>query len=489
MPVAASARVRSAVMDLCIQQMQQGQPCKHRFLPASCNPKPLWCSVWKSLEQVLHPCGIRSVAAIGRINFALRVMFCLLLCAVFAEASEEDEADESQAEDPGFARHLIDLDEKYDHFLKCSNAAIISSDGLQAVFNSSWWTSAAGIFLWTWISFFALMALLGLCRDAHRREIEEWSEEFLLTNRQGYKQMHAAKKACKWMCTPCRVLREAKDCSDYFYALHYRIFTFCTWRVISDYTSILVDDLKPLIRGLAHKATKSHDALADINLTSELHNKAFNSIAKYRKTLFVHKVIKMFRALHPLESLGQFSTTVATHLRVLVLTSQVLGGFALSTLFLDVVQEDSRDNCPYTQSGFGYSMLIGVTSAILSRPVMFVKIVVRRKFEYRPDWTEEKRQARIVKWHIKYFFFMLFGLIYCTCCVLMIGSFLAIVDKRARMKWITSASSQLAILLLIVPSAVALFCVSCLELTENVRPEMTKKANTGFPPPPHAANL
>jgi len=179
-------------------------------------------------------------------------------------------------------------------------------------------------------------------------------------------------------------------------------------------------------------------------------------------TYLTGNTLKQLLVHGPLGSVFVFSITTTSGIRALLLVCDMLGAFAVATMFMSVTGKTrgvkNPSECGAGQDAgqfIGRFVALGIASALLAKfPVLLISKLHSRRFidvEYEgcKAW---KQQLRV--WQLRDCLLWCFGLCYAGLCTLYVLLFFANVLPSEHVLWLTSAGTVFAGDLVIAPFAV-----------------------------------
>jgi len=188
-----------------------------------------------------------------------------------------------------------------------------------------------------------------------------------------------------------------------------------------------------------------------------------SAIEKMRAAGFLQRTWLLFTAMQPLMTLFNFSMTQSAKNRAVLLAVKVLGALMMLSLFFSAATNttswQSPPDCTFssTKEEIIRNVTIGVVSLFLATgPAIVVGRLEKRKFIYRPEWTEEQKQHQIFRWRVQAGCVWFFGLVYISLCALFVLAFIANVSAHDHLSWLQAAASELLSLLVLEPLLLAI---------------------------------
>lgn len=188
-----------------------------------------------------------------------------------------------------------------------------------------------------------------------------------------------------------------------------------------------------------------------------------SAIENMRAASFLKRTWLLFASMQPLVMLFEFSMTQSAKKRAILLAVKVLGALMMIALFFSAATNttswQSPEDCAVsgTKEEIIRNVTIGIISLFLATgPAILVGRLEKRKFIYRPEWTEQQKRRQLFRWRLEAGCVWCFGLVYVGVCSLFVVAFIANVSKQDHLGWLQAAASELLSLLLLEPFLLAI---------------------------------
>jgi len=403
--------------------------------------------------------------------------------------------------------------------LKCSNANVMTGEGLKAIGRGNWWISASAMFLWGVM--IAQIIVLGttLAHDRRNTKRQVWNDEDFLTVNEAYEtdSVTCAKLQEMLKCCKCckkkgeEVEPEASESSELekdhrsgavkaMEKATVSAMQGTAVKAVAWHQQLHPEDLRDLIKGVIEAKKKDdedsleqghrlHSAPHDFApLAVSASDRASQAFHRFRYSPFFLNAAVFFAALHPWLNLGQFSISMSAFIRALLLTAKLLGALMISAMFFDGTGMAKSKDSECTASGFWAvlwrNVAVSIVSALLSTiPLLFIRILRSRRFVYRTSWDDKKDVRKfLLRWRVEDVLVVDLGITYCLLCDLFIMAFLANISRDSEWDWLTSAVIVVIKEMIVTPVIMAVVFAAFVTLVARKRPDLITQVgeNAGF---------
>lgn len=378
--------------------------------------------------------------------------------------------------------------EELGQVLQCSNAKILSSEGIKKLGKGHWWRSLPGILLWVLCLVLSIGNLLAARADWKWSQGSVWNDEkfFIATpdtslhNTGKCFLIDAIEEMINKVFDLCNLASMfAKDpknmASD-------RIIATATKYSLAAHSNMAVGDVAD---HLWRKGEWMHeDQLAGSVKMLKVQDMSHDQYENFfMNAYFVQKIWIIFSTIQPWFSLTQYSFTTPAKVRSQLLSTEILGALFLAALFYQssgmAISEDSEDACKPAANmwrAFIRSCIIGfICSLFAGWPIVLFASLRSREFRYALKWDEAKKKRALRKWKIKEILFWVLTVNYNTFCVFFVALFLANVSPGDHVDWLISCIFSMFDSLVVTPLKYATAIAGLATLVQWLRPQSITK--------------
>jgi len=200
----------------------------------------------------------------------------------------------------------------------------------------------------------------------------------------------------------------------------------------------------------------------------------------FMEMTFLERLRVLFYSGNAWISLGQFSFTVPPTFRTLMLSMRVHGSLLCSAFFFTATGAPTKEIDECSPVGFWQNVgrnIVVSTFAILvgSIPFAIMSTAAYRSFVYKESWDTETKRRYLRNMRIHGRLLWCIGVVYVAFCTFFVAIFLANVGKGATMDWITTATFDLFMTIVVNPLAQAFLLALMLSLSTAIRPKQVEE--------------
>jgi len=403
--------------------------------------------------------------------------------------------------------------------IACSNAELLTSKGLSKLGKGDWWHQPGAVLFWVLI----VVEVVGMFYISHRskdlRHKLGWEDSHLLTASTAFddKSGKEAKKALQDNASMARrgsdasrVSELAADKPSVFTSdgVAQRLTSLVTRLAVASQQNVHQQDLAAILKGgvnhgllkeaktrtsawgaseqrgsLTNQSQLQRQAtgMSNVQLVRDVGKKTRSTIADFFKAGFWHRVWIVFNAGNAWISLGNFSFTVPPTTRALLLALRVNSSLFASAFFFGATGASSNeDDDLCSPSNFwenvGRNIVIAMFSIIVGLvPFFIMSYFAYRTFVYKESWDMDTKRRYIRNMKTNAEMLWIFGVLYGTFCAFFVMVFLANVGKGSTLDWITTASTDLMMSIVLEPLVKAIALVLLLDIFMAWKHEVVQK--------------
>jgi len=205
------------------------------------------------------------------------------------------------------------------------------------------------------------------------------------------------------------------------------------------------------------------------------------TLSNFMEMSFFRRTMVLFNAANAWVSLGQFSFTVPPTFRTLLLSMRVHGSLFCSAFFFSASGAPGKDADPRCSPvGFwqnvGRNIVISMFAVIVgSVPFAIMSAAAYRSFVYKEHWDEVTKQKYLKKMRMQGRALWCIGVFYVSFCTLFVATFLANVGEGATVDWLTTATTDLILSIIVEPLIKALAFAVLLSFATTLRPKQVRE--------------
>jgi len=220
--------------------------------------------------------------------------------------------------------------------------------------------------------------------------------------------------------------------------------------------------------------------LKNVPVLKDVGNLARDTLTDFMSKTFVQRTWVLFMAGNAWISLGQFSFTVPPTFRTLLLSMRVHGSLFCSAFFFSIgaPSKDGGDDCDPV--GFWQNVLRNVVISVFailvgSVPFVIMAAASSRSFVYRQSWESQEKKRYLRKMHYWGRALWCVGVVYVSFCTFFVAVFLANVGKGSTTDWVTVATVDLVMSIIVEPFGKALVLAVLLSAATFLRPDQVRE--------------
>jgi len=395
--------------------------------------------------------------------------------------------------------------------ITCANADLLTPEALKRIGDDEWWHQPSAILFWALIAAeLILMFYIGY-RSTIQRAVRGWSDEFLLTQSKAFdKQSEAeatsALKKSKTLDTviPKKPLYTPSGFGNFITARVARM-------AVAAQEGVNAQDLGAILKGgirikkleasgakgawqpeterrgsldssqsRASRGSRT-ETMKHIPLLKEVGTGAGKELDHFLDMGFIQRSKVLFLAGNAWISLGRFSFTVPPTFRALLLAMRVHGSLFCSAFFYSATGAPSKDaDSACSPVGFwenvGRNIVISWFSIMISSvPFFLLLAAASRGFVYRESWDQASREKYLAKLHFQGRVLWSMGVFYVAFCTLFVTSFLANVGEGSTVDWLTAATTDLIMSIILDPLIKALLLAGLMSLVVSLQPQQVRR--------------
>eukprot|EP00929_Paragymnodinium_shiwhaense_P101376 TRINITY_DN64429_c0_g1_i2.p1 TRINITY_DN64429_c0_g1~~TRINITY_DN64429_c0_g1_i2.p1 ORF type:complete len:751 (-),score=161.68 TRINITY_DN64429_c0_g1_i2:142-2250(-) len=400
--------------------------------------------------------------------------------------------------------------------LKCSNAKVLSKEGLDKIGDGFWWIRPAALVIWLLVGIHVV--LLYVAWELDKDNAETWSDKLFFTTESGHKPSESAladlkddaREVYEKLKKETATLRDDwKTRYSFLGLMAYRLAIFVNFKVGKRVASASLNMAERDIHFFEKTAKTRHRqsrrrsmrlsradraSLAANGAASDLANNEAQGVQQpaatepeqhcdstmkfTRLSNMVHAHIQKttvdvatlphwriflysVEAAHPYPAMMQFSLGCPRTIRALLFTAKVFGALMVSALFfLTGAQDGTSDpECTpgYPAEALVMIVVVGILASLFSSIPMAIMIALRKRdFVYVSSMEDRKVRTTLRMWWIKDTILWVLMSAYIAFCLLFLAAFHANVSEFDATKWLMAACVSIVKEVILVPLLLSL---------------------------------
>ncbi|CAE8634973.1 unnamed protein product, partial [Polarella glacialis] len=397
--------------------------------------------------------------------------------------------------------HLSIFGAILDLALDCTNANVLSAEGLQNVQSrSDWGGRPPAVLLWILLAFLSAALVAGVAADRQAAQKGFWRRDFFLTPMPPIvarsssgddgslrSRCGSCATSCVPRCYPALLAAAAgfhKSTTESEKKLALAVLVCGVQHLLASRTRLDVKTLRSHVWGLGGWVQGSLAVAKSKVLASRVQDledeKLHQAFYDYVTAGFLWRSWLVKAAFNPLAELSYLSVHVSAGKRAKLLADELLGTLALSALLFSVsgsaVAARNPTACEAPRGSFGWLVLVTLTSAALNAlPRTLLYNLAVRSFQDDGGGDPRQRQQQLLRSRSADLRFWLVGGLLSGLHLLVILGFLAQLGEADEWKWLFSFSFVLASSLLLGPGLFAACLATATQLAVARHPELARQ--------------